>query len=157
MPTPRLRHLFISPGHNFFGHHGGPAGTHPIVEVDRVECHAGRGLVGDRFYDYKPNYKGQLTLFSWEIFQQLLRELPAPHATASALRRNIITEHLDLDALRGQRFTLCGVELEGAEESRPCYWMDQAIGPGANDWLKGRGGLRCRILSDGFLTRSVLT
>jgi hypothetical protein len=29
--------------------------------------------------------------------------------------------------------------------------MDEAIGPGAHDWLKGRGGLRCRILSDGWL------
>ncbi len=154
MSAPLIRHLFISPGHNFFGHHGGPAGNHPIVEVERVECHAGRGLVGDRFYNYKPDYKGQLTLFSWEIFQQLRRELPAPHAQPSALRRNIVTEHLDLDALRGQRFVLQGIKLEGAEESRPCYWMDEAIGPGANDWLKGRGGLRCRILSNGWLQRT---
>jgi len=24
-------HLFIPPGHNFYGHHGQPAGEHPIV------------------------------------------------------------------------------------------------------------------------------
>jgi hypothetical protein len=29
--------------------------------------------------------------------------------------------------------------------------MDQAVGPGAEAWLKGRGGLRARILTDGDL------
>ena len=26
----RIKHLFISPGHNFFGHHGQPPGEHPM-------------------------------------------------------------------------------------------------------------------------------
>ena len=51
----RVARLFISPGHNFFGHHDQPAGSHPIVEVDQIECVAGRGLKGDRFFDYKPD------------------------------------------------------------------------------------------------------
>jgi len=29
--------------------------------------------------------------------------------------------------------------------------MDQAVGPGAEEWLKGRGGLRARVLTDGEL------
>ena len=33
--------------------------------------------------------------------------------------------------------------------------MERAIGPRADAWLKGRGGLRCRILSDGWLRRDV--
>jgi hypothetical protein len=31
--------------------------------------------------------------------------------------------------------------------------MDNAVAPGAEEWLKGRGGLRCRVLSDGVLRR----
>ena len=42
-----IRHLFVSPGHNYFGHHGEPAGEHPIHEVASVVCRAGRGLEGD--------------------------------------------------------------------------------------------------------------
>jgi hypothetical protein len=34
--------------------------------------------------------------------------------------------------------------------------MDGALGPGANAWLRGRGGLRARILTDGVLRRSPL-
>jgi MOSC domain-containing protein YiiM len=37
------------------------------------------------------------------------------------------------------------------EECRPCYWMNRAIAPGAEEFLKGRGGLRAKILCDGEL------
>lgn len=149
----RIRHIFISPGHNFFGRHGQPAGKHPIEEVERVECVAGRGLRGDRFFDFKENYKGQLTLFSWEIFDRLRREVGPAESSPARLRRNVVVEGLAFESLIGRRFSLQGVELEGVEECRPCYWMDQAIAAGAEAWLKGRGGLRCRILSDGWLQR----
>ena len=42
----RVRHLCISPGHNYYRHRN-QAGPHPIVEVNQVECVAGRGLHRD--------------------------------------------------------------------------------------------------------------
>lgn len=149
----RIRHIFISPGHNYFGHHGGPAGKHGIEEVDSVECVAGQGLRGDRFFGFKSDYKGQVTLFSWEVYQQLCVAHGDGNTSPARLRRNIIVEGADLNALVGVEFELQDVRLTGTEECRPCYWMDQAIGAGAEDWMKGRGGLRCRILSDGWLRR----
>jgi MOSC domain-containing protein YiiM len=147
----KVRHIYVSPGHNYFGHHGKPAGSHPSIEVERAECVAGQGLRGDRFFGFKEGYKGQITLFSWEVFQALKAELDAPRADVRALRRNVVTAGVDLNDLIGQRFDIQGVQLQGMEECRPCYWMDQAIAPGANEWLKGRGGLRCRILTDGVI------
>lgn len=64
----RVEHLFISPGHNFFGHHDQPAGEHAILAVEQIECVAGRGIRGDRFFDFNENYKGQITLFAMEVF-----------------------------------------------------------------------------------------
>ena len=61
--------LFISPGHNFYGHHGQPAGKHPIMAVTQIECVAGRGFRSDRFFDYKPDYKGQITFFAGVEFE----------------------------------------------------------------------------------------
>jgi len=149
----RIRHIFVSPGHNFFGNYGKPAGTNPIHEVPEVECVAGYGLKGDRFYGYRPGYKGQVTFFSAEIAKELCFAFGLAGVDLSAFRRNIISEGVDLNALIGERFTLQSVELQGMEECRPCCWMDQAVAPGAEDWLKGRGGLRCRILSNGWLRR----
>jgi MOSC domain-containing protein YiiM len=149
----KIRHIFISPGHNFFGHHGKPAGENEIMEVDSAECVAGRGIVGDRFLDHAENYKGQITLFSLETFEAMKRDLGTQHAQPSAMRRNIIVENADLPSLVGKRFALQGVELDGVEECKPCHWMDAAIAPGAEAWMRGRGGLRCRIVSDGTLRR----
>ncbi len=149
----RIERLLLSPGHNYFGHHGQPAGQTPVVEVDALECVAGRGLRGDRFYDYKPDYKGQITFFALETWDELIAALGHREASPAAVRRNVFTRGVALDALIGQEFELQGVRFQGAEECRPCYWMDQAVGPGAEAWLRGRGGLRARILSDGVLRR----
>ncbi len=149
----RICHLYISPGHNFFGHHGQPACQHPIFEVDDVECVAGRGLRGDRFFDFKDNYKGQITFFSAEVFEALRVELRLPQAQAGSTRRNVLVRGMDLNALVGTEFELQGLRFAGVEPCKPCHWMDLALGAGAENWLQGRGGLRARILTGGVLRR----
>lgn len=148
-----VERIFLSPGHNFFGHHGRPPAGHPIVEVDAVECVAGHGLRGDRFFGHKPGHKGQVTLFAAEVFADLCRALGLREASPAALRRNLLVSGGDLNALIGAEFMVQGVRLQGMEECRPCYWMDSALAPGAEAWLRGRGGLRCRILTHGQLQR----
>jgi len=148
-----VEHLFISPGHNYFGHHDQPAGEHVVIAVDRIECLAGRGIRGDRFFDYKANYKGQITFFAMEVFDALRRELNLPDAHPQATRRNAFVRRADLPSLIGEKFEVQGLCFAGVEESKPCHWMNAALGPGAEDWLKGRAGLRCRILTDGVLRR----
>lgn len=150
-----VRNLFISPGHNYRGHHGGTAGEHEIVEVDAIECIAGRGIVGDRYFDYQPDFKGQITFFQWEHLEAMWNELavPADHRIPSATRRNVITEGMELTSLIGKEFAIQGVRFLGTEECRPCYWMNGAIHPQAEEWMHGRGGLRAKILQSGRLTR----
>lgn len=149
----RVEHLFISPGHNFVGHHGKPPGTNPIVAMSEVECVAGRGLRGDRYFDRDENHKGQITFFSMDVFEALRQELNLPDAEPQTTRRNAFVRGTDLNALIGQEFEVQGVQFEGVEESRPCHWMNAALGSGAEQWLQGRAGLRARILTDGVLRR----
>lgn len=122
-----------------------------MIEVSQVHCLAGRGIEGDRFLDYKEDYAGQITFFAWEIYQRLLRELGVEGKPPSVFRRNVVTEGADLNALIGQTFSIQGVEFRGVKECSPCYWMDKAFAPGAEAALRGHGGLRARILSDGVL------
>jgi MOSC domain-containing protein YiiM len=146
-----IRHIFISPGHNFFGRFGQPAGEHAAHDVPQVNCRAGWGLEGDRFYGYRPGYKGQVTFFSWETYEEAKRMFRVPALPPSAFRRNVVVEGIDLNALIGRRFSLGGIEFEGTGEARPCHWMNGAVAPGAEDWLMGRGGLRATVHSDGTL------
>ncbi len=111
-----IRHLFVSPGHNYVGHHEQPPGQHTVLEQDEVECVAGQGILGDRFFSYQVDYKGQITFFAWEVFDKLRCELNLPDAHPSGTRRNVITEGLDLNALVGQEFEIQGVRFAGVEE-----------------------------------------
>ena len=144
-------HLYISAGHNFFGHHGREPDDFSAVEVSSIECVAHQGIRGDRFFDYRPEYKGQITFFSLEVFDELCGKLELQDCSPALVRRNVITRGVDLNALIGKDFEVQGVQFHGTEECRPCYWMDQAIAPGAEEFLKGRGGLRAHISSDGIL------
>ena len=147
----QIKGLFLSPGHNYFGHHGQEQGKSPLIEMSQIECIAGRGIRGDRFLDYQQNYKGQITFFSQEVFDAVCQQLGVSGKQAGVSRRNVITEGVDLNALIGRQFVLQGIELEGVCECKPCYWMDEAIAPGAELALNGRGGLRARILTAGVL------
>ena len=146
-----IRHLYISPEHNYFGHHGQEPGTAPMFEVQEVSCVAGQGLTGDRFFGWKDDYKGQVTFLAFETFESLIEQLGVHGREPSVFRRNVITRGIDLNALIGREFELQGVRFLGTQEAKPCYWMDQAFGEGAEAALDGRGGLRARILTDGTL------
>lgn len=149
--SARIEHLYLSPGHKFFGRHGEKSAEHPIIEVDKILCIAGRGVHGDRFFDYKKDYKGQITFFSMEVFENVCRKLNVVGKVPSAVRRNVLLRGIDLNLLIGATFKLQGITFAGTEECRPCHWMDEALAPGAEQFLKGHGGLRARILSDGHL------
>jgi len=150
-----VRRLYISAGHNFVGHHNQPPGENPIIEVREISCVAGRGLRGDRYFDFRESYKGQITFFAWETGAALARELDMADRPMSVFRRNVITAGVDLNELIGRKFRIQGVHFLGTEECRPCHWMDQAFAPGATDFLKGRGGLRAIILNDGILRTDI--
>ena len=144
-------HLYISPGHNFVGHHGREPDTHPVVEVPVMECLAGHGVRGDRYFDFKDDYKGQITFFSLDVFDELCAALTIHDCSPAVARRNVITRGIELNEFIDKEFEMQGVRFYGTQECAPCYWMDRAFAPGAEEFLRGRGGLRAKILSDGVL------
>lgn len=151
-----ILHIYISPGHSFAGRYGMAAADHPMVEVPRIECVAGSGIRGDRYFEHKPDYKGQITFFAFETHEWLTEHLGEQGREPSVYRRNVITRGVDLNALIDEVFEVQGVRFFGTEEAKPCLWMNQAFGEGAENALRGRGGLRARILSDGVLQSSAV-
>ncbi|MBN8458194.1 MAG: molybdenum cofactor biosysynthesis protein [Verrucomicrobia bacterium] len=149
-----LKDIWISGGNDFRGRFGGPRGDHGIRRVTQVECVAGLGLKGDRYFGYKEDFKGQVTFFAAETVDEVRAHFNRPDLSSGEFRRNLIVRGVDLSEWIGKRFRFQGVEFEGSEECKPCPWMDQVAGPGAERFLADgcRGGLRARILSDGILT-----
>ena len=124
-----------------------------MAEKKKVECVAGKGIVGDRFFDFKEDFKGQLTFFSEEVYLDLKERFNVDDRGPSVFRRNVVLTGINLNSLIDREFSLGDVDMKGTEEATPCYWMNQAYCEGAEEALRGRGGLRVRILSDGELSQ----
>jgi molybdopterin synthase catalytic subunit len=148
-----LLEIWISDGNDYRGRHEKGRLDHGIRSVSEIECVAGMGLRGDRYFGYKPDYKGQVTFFDAATVVGVREKFSLPDLSSAAFRRNLIVRGVDLSEWKGRRFRFQGVEFEGSEECKPCYWMDQAAAPGVEAFLAEhfRGGLRARILSDGIL------
>jgi MOSC domain-containing protein YiiM len=147
----KILHIFISKDHNFFGHHNQPPGTAEMVEVEEANLVEGKGIEGDRFFDYKKGYKGQVTFFEFAAFLDLQDRFGVFDRGPEAFRRNLIVEGGDLKSLVGKEFAVQGIRFEGTEEAKPCHWMNTAFCEGAEKALLDRGGLRARVLSSGVL------
>ncbi|MCH6255869.1 MOSC domain-containing protein [Puniceicoccaceae bacterium K14] len=148
----QIQRIYISSGHDFKGRHGRERLNHGSESVELVNCVMGKGLEGDRFFGYRDNFKGQITFMDRRVVDDLQDFLNLDDFDASQVRRNVLIDGIDLNSLIGCEFELDGVRFSGSEECAPCYWMDQAVGPGSEDFMKGKGGLRCRILSTGTLS-----
>ena len=152
-----IHHIYISPGHNYFGRPKEGPGEHPTLDVDRVEAVAGQGLVGDRYFGVPAHYDAQITFLSWEVFSALQAEFGRDGWSPVLLRRNVVIEGVPLNGLIGQPFALDfgdhQVEFLGAKHCAPCAWMDAMLQPGAQKFLRGRGGLRARIVTGWVIMR----
>ena len=148
-----LLEICISEGNDFRGRHEKGRLDHGSRSVSEIECIAGMGLRGDRYFGYKPDFKGQVTFFDAAAVQAVRDYFSQPGLSSSVFRRNLIVRGVDLGEWTGKRFRFQGIDFEATEECKPCYWMDEVIAPGAEEFLKAnfRGGLRARILSGGML------
>ena len=156
-----LEHIYISPAHNYFGKPKDGPGLHPTTDVEAVEVRAGLGLVGDRYYGVPAHYEAQVTFLAAEVFEALLTEFDRDDLAPVLTRRNIVTRGVPLNQLIGQEFTLDAgggpINFLGTKPCSPCAWMDAMLGSGAHAFLRGRGGLRARILTTGTLQRGPTT
>lgn len=149
----RVRHLYLLPLPEGAASDAPVDVSSPVVEVEAAECLPGLGLRGDRGPLSRVPREWQVTFFSWDIFCDLRRELSLFNAPVAALRRHVITEGVNLREWVGCKFDVQGVTFEGVGLCDPAPWLDQAVGPGASEWLKGRGGLQASVLSSGWLRR----
>ena len=64
-------------------------------------------------------------------------------------RRNIVVRGLNLQTLKGRRFRVGEAEFELTEECHPCSRMEENLGPGGYNAMRGHGGWCARVLKGG--------
>jgi MOSC domain len=120
-----------------------------------VELHAGRGIVGDRYFDGTGTFSAsekqgrQLTLIEAEVLDSLRDE--GLHLTPVDARRNVVTREIDLNALVGREFRIGTVRCIGRRLCEPCSHLQRLTGTALLRPMIHRGGLRADILTSGVV------
>lgn len=122
----------------------------PLLAVAEATAETDRHLAGDHARP-KPGGKRQITLIQHEHLGAVagFLGLDAP-VEPGRLRRNVAVSGLNLLALKNRRIRIGEeVVLEITGECHPCSRMEEELGPGGYNAMRGHGGLTARIIQGG--------
>ena len=126
-----------------------PARDVPMREVAAADAEAGGGLRGDRYAG--GSGKRGITLIRAEHLPAIAALSGHAEIAPATFRRNLLVSGIPLVALKGRRFRIGEVLLEGTDACDPCSRMEAALGPGGYNAMRGMGGLCARILEGGAI------
>jgi len=125
------------------------SGRHePVIAVDEADCSLEEGLVDDR-YSGKAGGKRMVTLIQYEHLGVVASLLEKANVDPALLRRNIAVSGINLHALRKQKFRIGEAILQGTGDCEPCSQMEEALGPGGYQAMRGHGGITATVLRPG--------
>lgn len=147
-----------SPLHQLMQHHAQPGRVEwiglrpgrrePVRVVQETYARPGTGLDGDR-YRGTPDSKRQVTLIQAEHLAAVASFLGKDSVDPALLRRNIVVRGINLQALKGRPFRVGGAVLELTGDCHPCSRMEENLGEGGYNALRGHGGITARVLQEG--------
>ncbi|MRH78952.1 MOSC domain-containing protein [Spiribacter sp. C176] len=125
-----------------------PARRAPLEVLEAAEVNAG-GLVGDRYAGRSG--KRAITLIQAEHLPVIAALAGVASVDPGLLRRNLVVSGINLYALRKSRFRIGAVLLEGTGVCDPCSHMEEALGEGGYNAMRGHGGITARVLEPGAI------
>lgn len=128
-----------------------PHRDQPLLPVARAELDVTDGVVGDH-YRSRTNQARQVTLIQSEHIAAIAVYLGLDHIDPASLRRNIVVSGINLRALKGRRFRLGTAICMAIGECHPCSRMEEILGPGGYNAVRGHGGITARIIGNGHVS-----
>jgi MOSC domain-containing protein YiiM len=129
-----------------------PVRREPLVAVPEAELKTDSHMLGDHARP-KTGGKRQITLLQHEHLAAVAGYLglDAPLAPGR-LRRNLVVSGLNLLALKNRQLRIGDdVILDITGECHPCSRMEEELGPGGYNAMRGHGGLTAHIAQGGFI------
>ncbi|MEM7057273.1 MAG: MOSC domain-containing protein [Pseudomonadota bacterium] len=93
--------------------------------------------------------KRAVTLIQAEHLPMLAAFTGMENVSPSLLRRNIVISGINLLALRKIEFQVGGATLKGTGPCAPCSRMEQALGKGGFNAMRGHGGITAEVVAEG--------
>ncbi|HEX8530818.1 MAG TPA: MOSC domain-containing protein [Cytophagales bacterium] len=127
-----------------------PARKTPVTPLPEVEAVAGRGLAGDH-YKGNPASNRHVTLIQAEHLAAVAAFLGRADLDPGLVRRNLVVRGLNLLALKDRQFYVGDTLLEMTGACHPCSQMEDILGEGGYNAMRGHGGITARILRGGTI------
>lgn len=119
----------------------------PIEAVDSVELDPEQGVVGDRYAGRTGSR--QVTVIQAEHLAAIGAYLGQPPTDPARLRRNLVVAGLNLLAVKDRILRIGGAMLQVTGQCHPCSRMEEELGPGGYNAVRGHGGLTARVVQGG--------
>ena len=127
-----------------------PQRTIPVIKLDAVKAIENKGLEGDR----SMGGSRQVTLIQKEHMATVASFLGKQEVDYTLTRRNILVEGINLLALKDKQFQLGEAILEYSGECHPCSRMEEALGTGGYNAMRGHGGITAKIIRGGLIRKN---
>lgn len=127
-----------------------PARRAPVQALPEVEAVAGRGLAGDH-YKGNPASTRQVTLIQAEHLAAVAAFMGMDELSPATVRRNLVVRGINLLALKDKQFYVGDALLEMTGPCHPCSLMEEVLGEGGYNAMRGHGGITARILNGGTI------
>ena len=122
----------------------------PLTVLAEATVDLEEGLVGDRYQG--TSKKRQVTLIQAEHLEAVGKILSSGPVDPGLTRRNLVVSGINLLAFKDQRFQLGHeVVLEMTGICHPCSRMEENLGPGGYNALRGHSGINARVVKGGTI------
>ncbi|MEZ5799385.1 MAG: MOSC domain-containing protein [Nitratireductor sp.] len=123
-----------------------PARREPVLALDHVAIGPG-GLEGD--HRNKPGLRA-VTLIQHEHLVAIANLAGLATIDPTLLRRNLAISGINLIALKDRRFRIGSALLEGTGICAPCSRMEELLGRGGYNAMRGHGGITAQVIEAGI-------
>lgn len=120
-----------------------------LQSVQDVKVDLKEGLVGDHYA--KAAGKRQVTLIQAEHLESVGKILGKGDIDPRLTRRNIVVSGINLLAFKDQQFQIGDVILEMTGLCYPCSRMEENLGPGGYNAMRGHGGITAKVVQGGTI------
>jgi MOSC domain-containing protein YiiM len=120
-----------------------------IKSVPEISAIESQGLDGDHYAS--PGGTRQVTLIQEEHLEAVASFLGVHEIDPQNTRRNVLVRGINLLGLKDQKFKVGEAIFEYTGECHPCSRMEENLGEGGYNAMRGHGGITAKIIKGGLI------
>lgn len=122
-----------------------------IESVSQADVLPGTGLNGDH-HATSGKSKRQVTFIQQEHLTAVAGLIGRDEVLPELVRRNVVVSGINLLALKDQKFRIGEALFEGSGPCVPCSRMEQNLGFGGYNAMRGHGGITAKVIEGGTVS-----